>query len=171
MKNLFIALLLISTVTVFARVYKNTGDKHGNVRYSFRLVRKYGDRIGIFTPVYDRTTYVQRAVGNALSARGGGGGKIITEPVYKKGDEDHDIIIVGMDLKKIVDGDVVPLNNRVLYQIGQHTTPDGFTLAVFSFNKNAKVGQYLPYKPPTAGVASSICCPHCGKEIKLNPSR
>lgn len=171
MKKTLVILLAAVSLAVWGRDYRNIHDKNGSVSYSFRLVRKYNDRAGFFTPLFDRALYMQRAAGNANSARGGGGERIVTEPVYRSGEENRDIIIVGLDLKKMVDNDVMPLNQRVLYQIGQYTTSRGYTFAVFSTNRNARVDQYLPQRSAPAGVSSSIDCPHCGREIKLNPSK
>ena len=168
MKNLFVIILLAASVAAFGRVYRNTGDKQGFVSYSFRLKRKLNDRAGVFIPFYDRTDYVSRTVGNALSAQGGGGGKVVRDAVRKQGKEDADIIIVGIDLKKLADGDTIPLkNDRALYQIGVHGVPRWRTLAVFAFDGNDRVERYLPPPKSKTNAPKSVTCPHCGHKFKL----
>ena len=168
MRHLFVIILLAAAVTAFGREYRNTGDKQGFVSYSFRLKRKLNDRAGIFVPFYDRTDYVSRTVGNALSAQGGGGGKVVRNAVRKQGKEDADIIIVGIDLKKLADGDTIPLkNDRTLYQIGVHRLPRWRTLAVFSFNEVDTVEHYLPPTKSKPNAPTSVVCPNCGHKFKL----
>ena len=172
MKNLFIIILLAASVAAFGRVYRNTGDKQGFVCYSFRLKRKLNDRAGVFIPFYDRTDYVSRTVGNALSAQGGGGGKVVRDAVRKQGKEDADIIIVGIDLKMMADGDTIPLkNDRTLYQIGVHRLPRWRTLAVFSGDKNDNIENYLPPPKSKNNAPKSVTCPHCGRKFKLTPEK
>ena len=168
MRHLFVILLLAAAVTAFGREYRNTGDKQGFVSYSFRLKRKLNDRAGIFVPVCDRTEYVPRVVGNYRTARGRDTGKVVTETVRTRNDEDVNIIIVGLDLKMMADGDTIPLkNDRTLYQIGVHRLPRWRTLAVFSFNEVDTVEHYLPPTKSKPNAPTSVVCPNCGHKFKL----
>ena len=169
MKNLFALLLLAASVTAFGRTYTNTYSPNLRVSYSFRLVKKLNDRAGIFKPVADRTSYVPSAVGNDLSARGGGG-KVAAEAVRKRSEEKLNIVIVGVDLKTMADGYSLPLgNNRTLHQIGTYAAPRGKTLAVFSYDQGDDMNDYLPVKSGSARTPSTIHCPHCGQKIKIVP--
>ena len=172
MRHLFVILLLAASVAAFGREYRNTGDKQGFVSYSFRLKRKLNDRAGIFVPVCDRTEYVPRVVGNYRTARGRDTGKVVAETVRTRNDEDVNIIIVGLDLKTMADGDVFPLGkDRALYQIGVHGVPRWRTLAVFSFDGNDRVERYLPPPKSKTNAPKSVVCPHCGHKFKLAPEK
>ena len=88
-------------------------------------------------------------------------------PVYRSGPEDRDVIIVGRDLSKMVDGDTFPLQKgQTMYNIGTRTTPRGKTLAVFSLNKTDKVARYFTSSAP-AEPSAVIVCPHCGTKIPI----
>ena len=170
MKNLFAILLLAASAAAFGRTYKNTDSPDLRVSYSFRLVKKLNDRAGIFKPVCDRTSYVPSAVGKELMARGGGG-KVVKEAIRKHSEEKINIVIVGVDLKQLADGNTIPLgNDRTLHQIGTCAVPRGKTLAVFSYNQDDKVSDHLPVKSKSARTPSSIYCPHCGQNIKIVPA-
>ncbi len=171
MKNLFALLLLAVSAAAFGRTYQNIDAPNVKVSYLFRLVKKLNDRAGIFKPVCDRTSYVPSAVGNDLLARGGGG-KVVNETIRKRGDEKINIVIVGLDLREMADGDHLPLaNDRPLHQIGVYAAPRGKTLAVFSHDQTDKVEDYyLPVKSRSVRAPASIYCPHCGQKIKIVPA-
>ena len=172
MKNLFaILLLLTASAAAFGRTYRNVDAPDVRVSYSFRLVKKLNDRAGIFKPVADRTSLVQRTVGNDLSARGGGGGRVVTETIRRHSEEKINIVIVGVDLKAMADGDHLPLDSdRTLYQIGTCSVPRGKTLAVFSYKEDDKVNDHLPVKSRSVRSPAAIYCPHCGQKIKIVPA-
>ena len=166
MRHLFVILLLAAVVTAFGREYRNTENRQGSIRYSFRLKRKLNDRAGVFIPLYDRTEYVPR--GDDFLAKRGGGGKVATKAVRKQGKEAANIIIVGIDLKNQADGDTIPLrNDRTLYRIGEYRLPRWQTLSVFSFDGNDAVEHYLPPSKSKPAPPRSIVCPHCGRKIEL----
>ena len=76
------------------------------------------------------------------------------------------MVIVGYDLTNMSDGEIIALKDgQVLWQIGTYAAPRGKTFAVYSLLRNDKVDRYLQPAPP----ASTICCPHCGKDIQLIP--
>ena len=162
MKKILFFLLATVSLTALGRDYKNISNKNGHTFYSFRLEQKNSDSMGFFIPMYSRIDYVPRAVGNGISSRGGGGGRIVRDEVRSHKQEDRIIIIVGYNLSKMVDGDKIELKKgQVLYQIGTHTTTQGRTYAVYSFNKNDRIDRY--FAPPKKAPA---VCPHCGKKIQ-----
>jgi len=150
MKKLLIALLLAVSVSAFAaaKEYKNTNGRDGaRTSYTFQMNQKCAPLAGVFTPVTYNRYIMYRPVGNSLSARGGGGGRVIKEPHERTIKGKHDVIIVGRRLANMADGDEIELKDgQTLFRIGVFTLPDGRTLPVFSYNKRDTVKQYCSPK-------------------------
>ena len=165
-KRFLMVPILLGSLAVFAHEYRNLHENDLRMTYSFSMVKKLNDRAGIFNPAYSRIDYVDQAYGNALTARGGGRAVVRKTPVRREGKEKRNVVIVGYDLTNMSDGEIIALKDgQVLWQIGTYAAPRGKTFAVYSLLRNDKVDRYLQPAPP----ASTICCPHCGKDIQLIP--
>ena len=176
MKKLFVLGMLSLAMFLPGRDYKNTRTEGSQVFYSFELKRKISDRAGYFLPCYLQLDTELVSYGNSLSRRGGGGGAVGKKTIRTNGSEMRNIVIIGYDLSKMVDGNRIELRQgQVLYDVGIYTSPSGRTYGVYSFNKGDKPNTYLQAVPRKISArpnnSTVISCPHCGQKLRLVPVR